>query len=121
MLKSVFTRVDLPRPDSPMDNVSNQGFSRGHTTSCPLTNNHDVEVEALSDTLAVPLIWQVGETNVTRQFSANNILVLDDAARSGCSSDVRSLLLLRSTQVDGRGGLASRRLRGGGSRGAVGC
>ena len=38
-----------------------------------LTNNHDVEVEAFADTLAVPLIGKVGESNVSRQLAANNI------------------------------------------------
>lgn len=38
------------------------------------TDNHNIEVESLADTLAVPLVRQVGETNVTGQLAANNVL-----------------------------------------------
>lgn len=38
------------------------------------TDNHNIEVESLADTLAVPLVREVGETNVTGQLAANNIL-----------------------------------------------
>lgn len=41
--------------------------TRGHT------DNHDIEVEALADTLAVPLVGQVGETDVASELSANNV------------------------------------------------
>lgn len=37
------------------------------------TNNHNIEVESLSDTLSVPLVWQVCKTNITRQLSSNNV------------------------------------------------
>ena len=39
-----------------------------------LTDNHDVKVETLANTLAVPLVGKVGETNVAGQFAADNIL-----------------------------------------------
>lgn len=54
-----------------------------------LTNNHDVEVEAFADTLAVPLVWQIGKANVTGQLPANNVLVLNDATRESCDRGVR--------------------------------
>lgn len=38
------------------------------------TDNHNIEVESLADTLAVPLVGQVGETNVAGQLAANNVL-----------------------------------------------
>ncbi len=38
-----------------------------------LTDNHDVEVEALSDALAVPLVREVGKANVACQLPANHI------------------------------------------------
>lgn len=52
VLKRVLTRVDFPRPDSPLivSAVSLLIYLRA------LTNDHDVEVKALADTLAVPLI-----------------------------------------------------------------
>jgi hypothetical protein len=37
------------------------------------TNDHDVEVEPLADTLAVPLVGKVGKTNVASQLSANDV------------------------------------------------
>lgn len=37
------------------------------------TDNHDIEVEALADTLAVPLVGKIGETNVACQLSANDV------------------------------------------------
>ena len=39
-----------------------------------LTNNHDVETETFSDTLAVPLVWQIGESDETSQLPAHNVL-----------------------------------------------
>lgn len=44
-----------------------------------LTNNHNVEVEALANTLTVPLVGKVGKANVARQLSADNVLVLNHA------------------------------------------
>lgn len=38
-----------------------------------LTDNHNVEVEAFPDTLAMPLVWQVGESNESCQLSAHNV------------------------------------------------
>ncbi len=52
VLKRVLTRVDFPRPDSPLiiSTVRFVVFLKA------LTNDHNVKVEALADTLAVPLI-----------------------------------------------------------------
>lgn len=38
------------------------------------TNNHHIEVETLADTLAVPLVGQVGETDVASQLAADDVL-----------------------------------------------
>lgn len=38
------------------------------------TDNHDIEVETLAHTLAVPLVGEVGETNVAGKLATNNIL-----------------------------------------------
>ena len=38
-----------------------------------LTNYHDIKVESFSHTLSVPLIWQIGKTNIASQFSAHYI------------------------------------------------
>jgi hypothetical protein len=42
-------------------------------TGSRLTNNHDVETESFSDTLAVPLVWQIGESDETGQLPAHNV------------------------------------------------
>jgi hypothetical protein len=47
----------------------------GHT-DWPLTNNHNVEVETLAHTLAVPLVGEVGKSNVTSQLAAHDVLSL---------------------------------------------
>lgn len=38
-----------------------------------LTNDHNVEVEALADTLAMPLVGQVGETDVACELPAHDV------------------------------------------------
>lgn len=38
-----------------------------------LTNDHNVEIEALADALAMPLVGQVGEADVASEFSTHNI------------------------------------------------
>ena len=38
------------------------------------TDNHDVEVKSLADTLAVPLVGQVGETDIAGQLAADHVL-----------------------------------------------
>ena len=45
----------------------------GRLRSGRLTNDHDVEVEALADALAVPLVGQIGETDVAGQFPSHNV------------------------------------------------
>jgi hypothetical protein len=45
-----------------------------NTIRTKLTNNHYVEVESFAHTLAVPLVGQIGETNVASQFAANDVL-----------------------------------------------
>lgn len=75
MLKRVLIKVDFPSPDSPAlcqfmyidGGWSDEQICGEHT------NNHDIEVEALADALAVPLIGKIGEANVACQLSANNV------------------------------------------------
>ena len=69
MLKRVLTRVDFPSPDSPMRVSVICGDSNSRTR----TDNHDVEVEALADALAMPLVGQVGETDIAGQLSSHDI------------------------------------------------
>lgn len=74
MLNRVFTRVDFPSPDSPSENIS---ISVNVTAwEFARTDYHDIEVEALAHTLAVPLVGQIGETNVSSEFSADNVHVV---------------------------------------------
>jgi hypothetical protein len=47
-----------------------------------LTNDHNVEVEALAHTLAMPLVGQVGETDVASKLPAHNVPHV--ARRLGC-------------------------------------
>lgn len=82
MLKRVLTRVDLPRPDSPAKFISSKKIN--HRVSVH-TNNHNVEVETLANTLAMPLVGQVGESNVSSQLAAHDVLVLSDSRGRGSS------------------------------------
>ena len=50
-----------------------------------LTDNHDVEVEAFADTLAVPLVGQVGKADITSQLPADDVPVVRDGR--GLSGD----------------------------------
>ena len=43
-----------------------------------LTNDHDVEVEPLPDTLAVPLVGEVGEPNISGQLPSHDVSVVVD-------------------------------------------
>ena len=80
MLKRVFTRVDFPRPDSPEERISCGAFAMGQPPA--LTNYHNVEVKTLSHTLAMPLVWQVGESDVPSQLPADDISVVVDSSRN---------------------------------------
>jgi len=51
-----------------------------------LTNDHNVEVEALAHTLAMPLVGQVGETNVASKLPADDVPHV--ARRLGCGLGV---------------------------------
>ena len=69
VLKRVLTNVDFPRPDSPkLVSVSAQG----HEISI-LTNNHDVEVEAFSNTFAVPLIGQICKSHIAGELPTDDV------------------------------------------------
>lgn len=46
------------------------------------TDNHHIEVEALAHTLAVPLVRQVRETNITCKLPAHNVHVVCEGSRS---------------------------------------
>lgn len=70
VLKRVLTRVDFPRPDSP-GKVSMK-FLASHQVQL-LTNNHDIKIEALANTLAMPLIGQVGKSNVACELPPHNV------------------------------------------------
>lgn len=47
------------------------------------TNHHDVEIETFTDTLSMPLIWEVCEPNVTSELPAHNISHI--TSRLSCS------------------------------------
>ena len=60
-----------------------------------LTNNHDVETESFSNTLAVPLVWQIGESNKTGQLPAHNVLHVAGCSSGSLGISVRDSLDLR--------------------------
>jgi hypothetical protein len=79
VLNRVLTRVDLPRPDSPRNIISHTCLDLAAILQH--TNNHNIEVEALSHTLAVPLVGKVGETNIAGQLSSDDVTVISDRRR----------------------------------------
>ena len=56
-----------------------------------LTDYHNIEVEPFSDALAVPLVREVGETDISGQLPTDNIPGIIDSLR-GCRNSVRSQL-----------------------------
>lgn len=68
MLNKVLMRVDFPRPDSP---IALSNFL--YFTAVPLTDYHNVKAKSFSNTLSVPLVGKVGETNVPSQLAPDNI------------------------------------------------
>ena len=72
VLKRVLTRVDFPRPDSPIGRSASK-IVRGLSSRSKHTNHHDVEVEAFTDALSMPLIRKICESNVTSKFPAHNV------------------------------------------------
>ena len=90
-----------------------------------LTDNHDVKVEALADTLAVPLVGQIGETDVAGQLAANDVLHIGSGLGDGLGvlganrlgvSGAHGIAAFNERGADGAGG------RGFGTRhrGAIG-
>ena len=73
MLKRVLTRVDFPRPDSPRSECQPADHTVCFFKAVSPTNDHNVEVEALPYTLAVPLVRQVGESHVSCELPAHNV------------------------------------------------
>jgi hypothetical protein len=72
-----------------------------------LTNNHDVETETFSDTLAVPLVWQIGESNEAGQLPAHNVLHVACCSGSSLGVSVRDGLDLRRDGTHQRRGRAA--------------
>lgn len=68
VLNKVFTSVDFPSPDSPR--LVSWVLARLENRR---TNNHDIEVESFTNTLAVPLVWQVCKPNVSSELSSHNV------------------------------------------------
>lgn len=96
MLKRVLTRVDLPRPDSPkVQTISQvQSCRASHWFLLSLTNDHYIKVETLANTLAVPLVGQVGKTDIASKLPSDNVSgVLDRRSRlrRDCRSGVRRM------------------------------
>jgi hypothetical protein len=50
-----------------------EGVDQGRLAETGLANNHNIEIETLTDTLTVPLVGEVGETNVSRQLPPDNV------------------------------------------------
>jgi hypothetical protein len=103
VLNRVLTKVDFPRPDSPGVIFSARGLS-SNQIQIVLTNDHNVEVEALAHTLAMPLVGQVGETNVASKLPADNVPHV--ARRLGCGLGVLGRDSLRCLGVAVEHGVA---------------
>lgn len=64
-----------------------KSVDKGRFAQARFTNNHYIEVETLSHTLTVPLVGEVGESNIASQLSSNNVLVVSsggDRRRDYC-------------------------------------
>lgn len=72
VLKRVFTRVDLPRPDSP-DTRRKSAGATGASASKRRTDDHGGELEALPDALSVDLVGEVCETDIAHELFADNV------------------------------------------------
>ena len=70
VLKSVLTRVDFPKPDSPGEGGVRE--KRRWEVKMRRTNDHDGKLEALSHTFTVNLVWEIGKANVAHKFLAND-------------------------------------------------
>lgn len=81
------------------------------------TDNHDVEVESLADTLAVPLVGQVGETDITSELAADHVLHVVGSLGDGLG--VARADSLSITGAHGVGALHERRLLAAAGRGRV--
>jgi len=58
-----------------------------------LTDDHHIEVEALADALAVPLVGQVGEADIACELAADDVLIVGAASLLGsCGLGVRRCL-----------------------------
>ena len=81
VLKRVLTKVDLPKPDSPVQRSRWLGFLTfippgkprpGRGTAETRTNYHHGELEALLDRLPVDLVGEVCEADIAHEFLAND-------------------------------------------------
>jgi len=70
VLKRVLISVDLPKPDSPIEDSVKMRGEWEETRQ--RTNNHCSELETFADALPVHLVGKVGETNVAHELFANN-------------------------------------------------
>ena len=73
MLKSVLTKVDLPKPDSPREDQG-QGEKSEVANGILMgrTDDHYGELKALPHALAMDLVWKVCETDVTHELLADD-------------------------------------------------
>ena len=69
VLKSVLTKVDFPRPDSPREGGVREEAMESRMGR---TNDHDGKLEALPHTFTVYLVGEIGKTNVAHKFLAND-------------------------------------------------
>ena len=60
-----------------------------------LTNNHDIEVEPLANTLAVPLVREIGKADIAGKLAADNIAVVVDYGDNGSCGVVVRIRLSR--------------------------
>lgn len=75
-----------------------------HVAPSRHTNNHNIEVEAFTDTLSVPLIWQVCKSNVSSELPSYNVPHI--AGLLSCNLGIGRSDALRHLHRWGRTGLA---------------
>lgn len=76
VLKRVLTRVDFPRPDSPVRVATRRRveFERPNCerqTKKKRTDDHSSKLETLADALAVDLVGEVGKADVAHELFAD--------------------------------------------------
>ncbi len=72
VLKSVLTKVDFPKPDSPRECGVRDEVMGNETRGMGRTNDHYSKLETLPHTFTVYLVGKIGKTDIAHKFFAND-------------------------------------------------